>query len=101
MSPIEIAGRLKLNEIRGRSWNIIATCATTGDGLDKWIHWMRDLSQKRNMGAVVLNDAKATEVSYAKHQLNIADETWKAWLERIDTPVEDFLSLAQKHELDL
>lgn len=49
MSIAEIASRLKLNEVTHLPWNIIATCGETGDGVEKLLDWMKDLSNGKDM----------------------------------------------------
>lgn len=101
MPIVEVVDRLGLKEIKNLPWDIIATCAPTGDGLDKLLIWMRDLSNKRDMRGFVLNESEVAAAGYAKHQLSISDQTYQAWLSRVDTPVENFLYLANRYELDL
>ncbi|XP_048379637.1 ADP-ribosylation factor-like [Stegostoma tigrinum] len=40
MSPAQITDKLGLNALRSHVWYIQATCATSGDGLDKGLDWL-------------------------------------------------------------
>ena len=40
MTPTDLADGLGLHTIRGRSWHLQATCATSGDGLYEGLDWL-------------------------------------------------------------
>lgn len=40
LSPAELTAELGLNELRERTWNIIACSAKTGEGLNEGLEWL-------------------------------------------------------------
>ena len=40
LSPAELTAELGLNELRSRTWNIIACSAKTGEGLNEGLEWL-------------------------------------------------------------
>jgi signal recognition particle receptor subunit beta len=47
MSAAEITDKLGLNQLRGRTWYIQATCATQGNGLYEGLDWLSQELSKR------------------------------------------------------
>ncbi|KAL8899785.1 MAG: hypothetical protein Q9207_006030 [Kuettlingeria erythrocarpa] len=40
MTPTEIQERLKLTQLNDRLWNVVPSCATTGEGLFEGLNWL-------------------------------------------------------------
>jgi ADP-ribosylation factor protein 1 len=47
MSAMELTEKLGLNTLRGRTWYIQASCATTGDGLYEGLDWLSQTLAKK------------------------------------------------------
>lgn len=47
MPPEEVIERLKLEELKGRIWYVMASCATTGDGLFEGLGWLSNMVKSR------------------------------------------------------
>lgn len=46
VGPVEVAQALRLHDIKDKPWQIFATNAITGQGLDRAIDWLADLLQQ-------------------------------------------------------
>ncbi|PQE07857.1 ADP-ribosylation factor 6 protein [Rutstroemia sp. NJR-2017a BVV2] len=40
LTPTEVTTELKLNELKGRTWFVVPSCATTGEGLMEGLAWL-------------------------------------------------------------
>jgi ADP-ribosylation factor protein 1 len=53
MNAVEVTDKLRLHNIRNRSWYIQATCATSGDGLYEGLDWLSNELKKRKNRVIV------------------------------------------------
>jgi small GTP-binding protein len=120
----EIVERLELNSIRGREWNIISGCMTTGDGIPAIMDWIRASSVRSGVAAD--EDTSGLSLSLPAEALSItaqpvgptAEESMIAkakadadrqqrvmaateWVERVDCPEDEFLALLESYQLDV
>jgi ADP-ribosylation factor protein 1 len=124
MSHAEVIGRLELEAIRGRDWHVIRTCMTTGEGLTEIVSWIRacsvrragdtagsstfpfpgspppDTPASRVQGNLI---AEKKQIAEAKVDTDRKQQKMAAtdWVERADSPEEEFLALLESYQLDV
>jgi len=50
MSLPELTSKLGLGSNRSHNWNIMASCATSGEGLAEGFQWLSDAVKKKTQG---------------------------------------------------
>lgn len=114
MPAHEIAERLGLQGLRGRSWHIQAACATTGDGLYEGLDWLYDrLRSGRDQGGGSggggggggggegpAAQPRAKPETEEEREKRHREELLVEWLEREDNDDEEFLGQLADYTLD-
>eukprot|EP01125_Pyxidicula_operculata_P002224 TRINITY_DN12133_c0_g1_i1.p1 TRINITY_DN12133_c0_g1~~TRINITY_DN12133_c0_g1_i1.p1 ORF type:complete len:545 (+),score=103.73 TRINITY_DN12133_c0_g1_i1:2-1636(+) len=124
MSVSEITDKMGLNSLRGVSWEIYPTCATSGDGLYEALDGLVNLLEGKKSTKISTTNTTSTEpttptttnttttttttttnttdtkTNNPEKDPKSIDVILESWIERKDLPDDEFMAAFERYDLD-